>query len=531
MRGEENKTNKIETGHRIHQTENSRGELTRHLDRSTRIFKRAVIAVPSHQMIDAVYNFVDSSPFGKRDDVGISRYITPYYLYQTKFNVKFEYKKIGAPWEYSASLPTEEVKRIKNDPKWIELEKTLSSSVFPENGSHPIQVQIMLSKALCNAPIVAELERERASVFFFNPGSNDFQDFFHTMVKKDDKWEAVFEQRPPDQHYPTILRRLRTSYIVESDLTVDLIKTGYSRNDYEIETEQCGSRSSLSHGVVLLSSEVSYKRLSGYFPILFEYLNKSEWKGKGKCVGAGLAPAFSFNRLAYSIENMSGPVLVRLGEPHPDILRNWNEQMGGGTQSIKKRILIDQAQTILRRMEPGSTIYFVGGARTVVWLKEIPELSDNNVISANKLPLPKMGLNMDTEIVAKVIGDKVGIASNLTKSTHAFDRFINRHDIEGVHLQELVVNLLVAITNSIKNGESELSPQPAFKFGPTLVQGIEITNKKSTYSRLVKLCEIVINKYAADPATQSELYERYQAEMKGLVYRDKKSKERAAKKK
>lgn len=507
-------------------TNDSKQQLINYLKQPDYLIRRIVVAVPTYEMLDAVYEHVKQE-LGEGSGAAVTQYITRGYLIHRYSEVNTEYEEDNAPWEYEPHRDKAELDSFLSSDKWEnEYKKLLSEEIFPDSSGKRIRISIMLNKLMFIPSIVGELFDNNAQIVMFNSGINDYLDYFNTVEMQDGEWKAVVKVRPDDKCFPSRNCRFRVTHITESKLIADLIRTSYSRLGCDrVTIEQCDHHHPDLPDITLLSDEVVYKRFYGYFPILFETLNKSVWEGSGHCVGDGISSPHSLNRMGYSIDDLTGPVLMKLGEPHPHLLRNLCEQLGGTVQTIKKPLIQHYAQSVISRVAAGSPLYIVCAPRMCGWVEELPAFAEIQRLKTDKGVLQDDGV----DVIAGVFSNKFNEVANLSKSKYAFNRWVNANDIVGKDLHKLIAHLLFSVTNTIKEGRDGTEAQPEFRFDEELANGIVLKNKKSPRSRLIRLCGSMVEEHASAQDCRHEVYKRYDAALKGKQYRDDKYLKRKAK--
>jgi len=500
--------------HKIYLTNNSADKLIEQIQDETKTNNRVVVVVTSNAMIGPAKRKLDKFAKSAQKKISVSIFTTLGYVYFKEHGASYQYDENAPPWKYSAKkISFDETLDQGFDIKAVKRRVSISKTVFPTGNTSEAQVVIMVSNVLNNPIRLDEVEEKNSSVIFLNPSIEDFRDFHYKEITIDDQLIKGFDERPETARLTLLLDKLQVHYILESTLVADLIQSSYTRYSTPIDTSQPTPANWTSHQVTLYTNEITTKRYSGTFPIVFELFKKDHLGKKGTFIGDGLGAMNSFNRVRSSIDMIDTPVVVKVSQPHTNFRKNLNEQLGIGEAETKKAIMLDSVRSVLRRVRVGQEIHFVCDLRTAIWLKEIPGLENHQIIKTDlnfreyRRQVKDGDIVEDDYPLLPLLHKKYVIASELKKARPALFRFIKQNSITDVRREKLISVLLLTITMAIRKGVNEDQPMHDFTFIDYWKDSMEPSGKYA--KKLLTLCMDVIHEYANNKETLGKVVDRY----------------------
>lgn len=540
--------------HTVFHTHDSTSSLVERANAIIPSNNRIAVGVMSYKELTAVKSILDAAEFSTNKNVSVECYITRgYLLQQHPFNFKHRYDDNSKPWEYLEIDTEEDIRRLKKieaSPRWKKREEDISETVFSQDNGEGVCIVIMLNDALLSN--LRELDHVGAHVIMFNPGINDAQRYCRVWQESKGKWKKVPERRPLSRSYLYKLRSLYVTLITGSQDVTDLIRTSQTRHLVPTPSLKSSSGPKRDFNVTLISSRLASKQFSGTLPIVLELLNKSLFDDKAILIGDGTCSLHSFNTLRSSTEMLDGPVILKVSHPSLEHLKNLSGQLGKVDNNLKKRIILDNVQSALRRINEGQDVYLICQPNILSWVKEIPEvkgtITTRTDVKSSLLhqACNKNKLNEHQSEFAGVLNCSIEDVAKGSKSLAAFNRYVRKNKIEGVKLEKLISNLLLAITFIIRERVDYIAPtskdetEPAsdtldkpvpaprsnFKFKieeePVVPEykpeyaSFPIV-KDENYPKLLKLCMDVIKKHVGDELTKKSIFWRYDRDLKNQV--------------
>jgi hypothetical protein len=510
--------------HKLIFTANIKKQLASSLHHAVKNRRYALVAVPMNSVIDPVVEMVaeELQAIGSRRVV--RPYLTEHYLLKKHFNLSPSKFKPGPPWLLESAFDETEIENIKNGAEWQDdYAHQVSERIFGRFGEGK-EVAIVPLKVLCNPEQVSKLVRYNPVVINFNPGANDFQDYYRPELKKDEKVKTVeknhaevskkykFKIRPDDKNCVLQLERLETVHITDSPLVADLIPAAYRSVDLPLDIiEDLDEAPPASEATILLSSMAS-KRYSGFLPIMLEHLNKEHWERKGVIIGDGVSSPFNFNHLRVSLSQVGAPCLIRMSEPHPLYVQAISKQLELDFNLAKRSIIEDRAWLTRLRTEGNPEVYVLCSKRTANQLGLHFKNASNVVDATLDHRAFKRWTNANGEhSFAKVIRDCKNVAATLTKSRSAVDRYIRKNNLIGQSVTDVVTAVLLAITFTIRD---ELRDQEFL----IDINSLNAQSFDGVSGKLLTLAQYLINKHV-ESRELPELLNEYSKVVKQLEYR------------
>lgn len=500
--------------HKLHLTDHAPNNLISLLSEIINFNDRVVVTVTSNVMMDEVKELVESAGLKSDKEIKIFIHKTDRYMHLKKLGITFEPDEDRPPWPSTNSesqYNLDQREKAKESALFrAQLASGVSTSVFNPDYPDAIQITIMVHAVLFHSLRLIEMEDSDAHVIMFKPGINDFQNDRCVKVANLSAGEvAEFSERPDRFRYPELLACLNVDYVVESNMVIDMIESSYVRyNDGNLILNSTYTRQP-SPKTKLVRSWLTSKKRSGTLPIVFNIMNKAFFNNEAVLIGDGISSRYSFNKVRSDIDMIDAPAVVKLSQPPPKMIEGLGKQLGLDFQAMKKAIVIEYAECVLRRIEPEQEVWFICDRGIAKWLgEEIEAFADVEIIPVDDGGrFLRKHIDRDDNPVAYAVYDGYMEVVKLTKSEPALKQWIKDNNVGGKYLEKLMADLMVTATLALREGFDGTQPINNFKFTVNIADRLMVEDRRA--AKLVKLIDSSLGRYIKSDDARDSVFERY----------------------